>query len=120
MGRRPDDYAGKTGNPYCGCDYLRITKIAPDRFKLNIGSEYQGNVNWAEDGDKVIEKADALYLRPTSGRLTARFVSPNFYATHGRSFTYQIACELNGEELLFSVLMIGGQAEKARYVKINE
>lgn len=120
MGGRPDDYAGKTGNPYCGCDYLRITKTATGKFKLDIGSEYQGKINWTADGDKVINNSDAVYLAARNGRLTARFVSPNFYATHGKDFTYVITCELNGNQLLFSVSMIGGQTERATYVKVNE
>jgi hypothetical protein len=101
MGRRADDYAGKTGNPYCGCDYLRITEAGLGRFKLSMGSEYEGKINWS-GGGVVINNADGIYLRLLSARLTARFVSPNFYATHGMDFTYKITCELkNNSELIF-------------------
>lgn len=113
----------KTGNPFCGCDYLRITKIADGKFKLSIGSEYRGVVSWTEDGDKVVINADAIYLRPLNGKLVARFVSPNFYATHAMNFTYRLTCELdNRNQLLFSVWcsIRGGETEKATYVKVAD
>ncbi len=123
MGRRSDDYAGKTGNPYCGGDYLRITKVRAGNFKLSIGSECQGKVNWTADGDKVVNNSDAIYLRPVNGKLLARFISPNFYATHGMDFTYKISAELKNEnELVFSVWcsIRGGETERATYMRVGE
>lgn len=120
--RGSDDYAGKTGNPYCGCDYLRITKMADRKFKLDIGSEYQGAVTWTADGDKVVNNADAIYLQPVNGKLVARFVSPNFYATHGMEFTYKLSFELQGDnELVFSVWcsIRRGETEQATFRKLD-
>lgn len=122
MGRRADDLAGRSGNPYCGCDYLRITKAGLGKFKLDIGSEYKGKITWSDEG-VVINNADAIYLQPIGGKLTGRFVSPNFYATHGMDFTYKITCELkNDGELVFSVWcsIRGGETERATYRKIDE
>ena len=121
MGRRPDDYAGKTGNPYCGCDYLSITKVG-DKFKLGTGFVYEGKINWSEGG-VVINNTDAIYLRLIGGNLAGRFVSPNFYATHGMDFTYKITCELkNDSELIVSFWcsIRGGETERATYRKVGE
>jgi hypothetical protein len=120
--RRATDQAGKSGNPYCGCDYLRITKAGAGKFKLNIGSEYEGKITWSDEGT-VINNADAIYLRLMDGKLTGRFVSPNFYATHGMDFTYKLTCELkNDNELVFSVWcsIRGGETERAIYRKVGE
>ena len=118
MDRRADDYAGKTGNPYCGCEYVKITKVGGDKFKLVVGFvDLAGKIEWREQ--QPVKNADGIYLRMVGGRLIGRFVSGSFYATHGHDFTYRITCELNPDnELLFSVLA-NGKAERARYSRIQ-
>lgn len=105
---------GRTENPisgeYCGiweCDgdgtkaYLKITKDGPDRYKFSRGYKYQGSIVWQK---LMLTNAKNIYLKPSNGRLVGKFVSANFYATHGEDFTYQITLDLKSDKkMLYSV-----------------
>ena len=114
--RTPLDAFEKTGIPFCGCKYLKITKVGTSSFKLTTGFDSEGKVNWT---DPQIKSADGIYMKLIGGKLTATFVSPNFYATHGQDFTFTVTNELNHDnELLFSV-SANGETERARYSRIQ-
>lgn len=101
-------------------DYLKIGQAGAGRFKLTKGFEYpKGKISWA-DGIAV-RNADGIYLRPKNGNLMGRFVSPNFYATHGAEFTYEITCELKSSgKLVYSVWSsIRGETERREAAKIS-
>ena len=96
--------------------YFTVKEEQPGRFKFVEGFEYNGKITWA---GTMVNHADGIYLRPLNGKLTGRFISPNFRATHGHDITYRITLSLepNGN-LLYSV---SSELEPERYhaTKVN-
>jgi len=103
------NYPGDTGRK----KYLKIAKAGTGKFRLSLGFEYQGRINWATDAINV-KGSDGIYLRPVNRSLVARFVSSNFQATHGMEFTYRVTCTLQANsKMLYSVWSsIRGETEK--------
>lgn len=96
--------------------YFTVKEEQPGRFKFVEGFEYNGKITWV---GTMVNHADGIYLKPLNGKLTGRFTSPNFRATHGHDITYQITLSLepNGN-LLYSV---SSELEPERYhaIKVN-
>lgn len=111
IGRRKAESSDKTGNPYCGCDYLEITKAGVGKFRLRTGADTynKGKINWWN--------ADGIYLRLIGGKLMGTFISNNFYATQGVDFTFKITCELKDDDGLVFSVSTKGEIEKANYSK---
>lgn len=110
------NYPGDSGRK----QYLNITKAGTDKFRLALGFEYEGKINWTTDAIDV-KGSDGIYLRPVNGSLIARFVSSNFQATHGMEFTYRVACSLQANnKMLYSVWSsIRGETEKHQATRIS-
>jgi hypothetical protein len=113
-------YVDNTLNGGGSKHYLRISQAGAGKFKLSEGWEYEGAINWSDDG-VMIRNADGIYLKPINGRLVGRFVSGNFRATHGHEFIYKITCELkSNNKLLYSVWSsIRGETDKQEATKIG-
>lgn len=123
---------GRTENSisgdYCGIweydengakDYLKITKDGPDRYKFTKGYKYQGSIVWQKF---MLTNAKDIYLKPSNGKLVGRFVSANFYATHGEDYTYQITLDIKPDKkMLYSVWnSINKKTEAREATKISD
>jgi len=101
-----------------GTGYLKVTREGDKKFIFNDGYESEGNIVWTKP---ILEKTKAIYLKPSKGKLTGKFVSANFYATHGMDFTYKITLELKSDnKMIYSVWSdINGDTDKSEAVKVS-
>jgi hypothetical protein len=70
----------------------------------------------------MLKNTDGIYLKPSESKLMGKFVSSNFYATHGQDFTYKIVITLKSDyKVLYSVnSSIRGETEMHEATKVNE
>jgi hypothetical protein len=87
--------------------YLKISQAEGNKFKLVTGFvDGAGEVEWTEP---IIEKANGIYLKMVGEKLIGKFISPNFYATHGNDFTFRITCSLSSNNKMnYSIWSSGG------------
>jgi len=115
-----DNFCGiwKYETKYEGKSYLRIVKEGKGKFRFFTGYKYEGKIVWQ---DPMLKNASGIYLKPSDGKLKGKFISSNFYATHGKDFTYKITLELKSDnKLLYSVWSsIEGETVTAEATKIS-
>jgi hypothetical protein len=105
--------------------YLKITQHGSGKFKFDKGYLYQGKIIWTPPSIKTSPgkyRTSSINLRLINGKLTGKFVSSNFYATHSQDFTYKITLDLKSDNnLLYSVYcsIRGGETEVKEATKIN-
>jgi len=99
-------------------NYLKITKEESGRIKFFRGYKDEGQISWTEP---MLKNTDAIYLKPSNGKLTGEFVSSNLYATHGEEFTYKITLDAkSNNKLIYSVYSsIRGETDEREATKIN-
>jgi hypothetical protein len=96
--------------PFEGRSYIRVVKVGANRFQLIPGFEYENKITWQEE--VMIRNANGIFLREVSGKLTGRFISANFRATHGHEMTYVITCSLRKDGKLDYTESMEGEVEK--------
>ncbi|MBK6751801.1 MAG: hypothetical protein IPG67_17880 [Acidobacteria bacterium] len=81
-------FQGQTG-------YLRVSQEGKARFKLLTGfPDLAGQIEWT---DFEIKNSNGIYLTEVGGKLTGRFVSPNFLPTRWQDYSYRITCALRSD-----------------------
>lgn len=100
-------------------EYLKVVREGQGRFKISTGDKYKGKFVWQET---EVKNAEAIYLKPSKGKLQGKFVSSNFYPTHGEDLTYKITLEMKSKnKLLYSVWASkGGKTFIAEATKISD
>jgi hypothetical protein len=73
-------------------NYLKVDKDKSDRFVYSKGYEYEGKPIY---NPFMLDKGENIYLTGSNGKLIGKFISNNFYATHGQPYSYEITFELN-------------------------
>jgi tetratricopeptide (TPR) repeat protein len=115
------------GDKYSGDQktYIKISKHKPGIYKFERGYIYQGKIIWYEpmvEKNGVLVNAGSIYLNPLNGKLKSKFVSNNFYATHGAPFTYELTLDIKSDnKLLYSVYSsIRGETDKYEVTKVSD
>ena len=89
---------------YCGTweydrygskSYFKITDVGNGKFKFSPGYKYENSILWNEP---MLKNANGIYLKYVNGKLNGKFISGNFYATHGQDFTYKITLALKSDD----------------------
>lgn len=97
-------------------NFLKITDAGNGRFRLAVGSEYQGTVYWPP---LHVASADGIYLRRQRGKLVATFDSNNFRATHSQELTYVITCTMTPTGGMVYTVKYGVVAENHLATKVQ-
>uniref|UniRef100_C6DZB4 DZANK-type domain-containing protein n=1 Tax=Geobacter sp. (strain M21) TaxID=443144 RepID=C6DZB4_GEOSM len=91
-------------NKYCGIweydqygskSYFKITDVGKGKYRFSPGYKYEGKYVW---NDPILTNAKGIYLKYGNGKLKGKFISANFYATHGQYFTYRITLNLRSDD----------------------
>lgn len=100
-------------------NYFKVIKVSNGKFRFTPGYEYEGKIVWQSP---MLKKADGIYLQLSNGMLKGKFVSANFYATHGQDFTYKITLDIKSDKkLLYSVhSSIRGVTDSSEATKISD
>lgn len=84
-----------------GKEYLRVVREGQDSFKLFQVDKDKGKFVLVET---MLKNAKDIYLKPSKRKLQGKFVSSNFYPSHGGDVTYKITLEMKSDnKLLYSV-----------------
>jgi hypothetical protein len=86
---------------------FKITKDQRGKFLFTDGFEWNDKITWAQT---MVNDADGIFLKPLNGKLQGKFVSPDFRATHGHDFTYQITLQLQPNGSL--LYLLGGDLQE--------